>query len=383
MNSLFEPPSPESLAPELVIPIGVDQKALREFLLQVMIKDDLAPDDILEASHFESEILAFYPCFISKGSFTASWTASFGYDRQEPYTAYETVYEGNRSRQVRVTRYRTVTDWRPASGQAQGNFLVAVYAGSDLPKEVASLIPRISLESMTNYQPGFVTGYDLNPVTINSEEAQSRLKPLILERVKLAVYAHAQGDRQRDWNWNSSIHNQDLKPALIPLAQGVFSYQGQNYQIWSDGVSLSLTQADKLPQDSQRSKNMRNGYAPFALSSLTTVICFFLVEDSFAFWPVLAGLTGSLLFGIIRSRSIVNHSRKVRAASLAQKKLNEGDSNQTEEERQALYKASAKPKRFFMAKTSVDVIVIPLVTLVFLLMVLVGIFYWRLGLWEY
>ncbi|MDR1577301.1 MAG: hypothetical protein LBT86_03575 [Deltaproteobacteria bacterium] len=378
-NSLFAETPSGVLEPELVVPAGVDQKSLHDFIHRIMIQDEMAPDDILEVSHIESETIAFYPCFVAKGSFSANWTASFGYDRQESYTEYETQYIGKTSRRVPVTKYRTVTDWRPGSGEAKGDFLVAVYGGSDLPVAVAGLVSRINLGSLTAFQPGHVAGYDLNPITMTTNEALGAARPLIESEVGSAVYEHAQGDHQRDWNWDSVIQNEYLKPALAPLAHGVFSYKGKNYQIWSDGVSLSSLYTDKLPQDSQRGRDIQLSYGPLVLSGLVALVSCFLVKAPFWPWPIIIGLAGAWLFGYLRSRAIKNHSRKTRAASLARKKLEEaGGDQQTEEERQALYQTSVNPVQPFLARTGHDLIVIPLVTLLILSAVLVGVFHKRL-----
>ncbi|MDR2140900.1 MAG: hypothetical protein LBR11_03795 [Deltaproteobacteria bacterium] len=376
INSLFEEVKLGEIDPELVIPVGISPKDLHDHIHNILINDEDSPDDILDISQIESETIAFYPCFLAKGTFTANWTASFGYDRQEPYTAFENEYVNGRSQRVRVTRYRTVTDWRPASGVARGNYLALIYAGSELPTEVAALIPSFNPRDLTAFKPGHVAGYDLSPMTMTEAEAKPRLDPLINEQIRQEVLERAQGDHQRDWSWDKSLASEYLKPGLVPLAHGVFSYKGKSYHIWADGVDLSLGHRDPLPKDSARVDAIGLGYLPFILAFLTAAVCAFVVDGPFWYWPIFISLASSLILGVIRSVCVMSHSKAVKAASLARKKLEEAGSSEglTEEARAALYQASQNPPKPFMARTDRDGLGISLATLIFVLLVLLGVF---------
>ncbi|MDR1084173.1 MAG: hypothetical protein LBP22_04770 [Deltaproteobacteria bacterium] len=381
VNYLFEEPEKGSLMPEVVVPAEISKQDLHNFIHHTMILDESAPDDILELSQIESEIIAFYPIYTSKGHFKANWTASFGYDRQEPYTVIVTEYSNGRPHRVPTTRYRTVTDWSPASGEVNGYFQVSVYGGAELPKEVASLLSQISTKNITGYQKGHVAGYDLKPLTIDLKAAQGALAPLIDQEIANEVYAQAQGDHQKNWKWSSKLENTVTSPGLAPLARGTFTYQGKTYNIWADGVSLTCKYTDKLPQDVKRMKQIRLSYVPLYLVLATAGACYFLVENSFNYWPIGTGLALAWLYGLIRSKSISGYSRKRRLASLARKKMEEETNadQRTDEEREALLKATQDPVQPFFAKTKNDLLVLPLTALIAVTAVLIGVFKLDLG----
>ncbi|MDR1395009.1 MAG: hypothetical protein LBK52_02410, partial [Deltaproteobacteria bacterium] len=346
VNALFEEEKEKgALEPALVIPAQVTKNAVHDFIQQTMIQDDMAPDDILEAGQIESETVAFYPCYVSKGSFSANWTASFGYDRQEAYTDYETQTINGRSRRVAVTRYRTVTDWRPASGVAKGAYLVSVYGGGDLAEGPASLLTRISKNSLTKMASGHVAGYEIHSHVLSADQAEKNLAPLISQVIKAEVMEHAQGDHQRNWHWDSTLRSEFLKPALAPLARGVFTYQSQTYNIWADGVDFSQIHTDPLPKDSRRSRAVTLGYLPLILGAAALIAGFFLLDNSYSWYPILAGLGLGIIFGVLRRSRIISFSKKMREASLARKKLEEAGSsaNLSDEEREEIYKRTENP----------------------------------------
>ena len=46
---------------------------------------------------------------------------------------------------------------------------------------------------------------------------------------------HAQGDRQRDWNWKANF-NHAVTSYFVPLGWARYSYGGQEYNYWLDGI---------------------------------------------------------------------------------------------------------------------------------------------------
>ncbi|MDR0548195.1 MAG: hypothetical protein LBI10_02100 [Deltaproteobacteria bacterium] len=376
VNSIFDDKEIKEAKIELVVPVGVDQKDLLDFIRKTMIADDLAPDDVLDLGGVVKQAIAFYPCFFLKGSFSANWTASFGYDRQESYTDYEDRTINGRTTRVRVTRERTVTDWSPHSGVAKGEYLVAVYAGDEIPIEAAQLLSALDLKSLTDYRDPYVAGYDIRPLTMESKAAKTAADPLIERIVESTVYGFAQGDRQRDWSWTKTLKFEFIKPGLAPLAHGVFSYQGKEYNIWADGVRLGLKRTDALPRDAGKSRAIYLGYGPFFLGLGLAVLAAFLSTSKFWIGPIVIGLFLAFLFGFLRSKAIVRYSKKKKLASFARIKLEESGSEAelSEAQREELYQATKDPVKSFLAKTERDFLVIPLAILIFGGLVCLGVF---------
>lgn len=114
---------------EVIIPLTVSQDDLEKRVYGFMASGNWTPDDMLEASTFTKKECFYVPAYLIRVKYEATWTASFGYDRKEPYTDYRTVTRNNRQHQEAYTAYRTVTDWKPANGVDSGGFWVSAYAG--------------------------------------------------------------------------------------------------------------------------------------------------------------------------------------------------------------------------------------------------------------
>ncbi|MDR2460247.1 MAG: hypothetical protein LBE38_05635 [Deltaproteobacteria bacterium] len=358
VNDIFEKPSPD-LAPDqikYVISVQVDQKHLHTFALQKMIEDDMAPDDIITTSVFLEEFIMYVPFFLTRGTFKANWTASFGFDRQEPYTAYETYYQNGRERTRRVTRYRTVTDWRPASGVAQGNFQALAYAGATLPPLGVKIAESLSPSLITPYTDVFVKDYSVEPFGKHRDDPQvlKTFDSVIRGQEYAAVAGHFQGDRQRDVNYNSKRTTNTIDPGILPIAHVVFTYLDNQYNIWADGVNFHNVYTDPLPKDTKRQGHIYLGYLPLWIS-LAALIGIAIYFGTFSFLSVLAPAL-ALVYALVRKSSILGYSKKMRHASLAQKKLEEyyQTGSMSEEEAQHYRNNSAFPTRPFLSNTEHD-----------------------------
>jgi hypothetical protein len=115
-----------------IIPITVTPHELDNRLYAYMASGNFTPDDMIEASTITLRDRYYVPAFAFKVNYEATWSASFGFDRQEPYTAYRNVTSNGRTHQEAYIAYKTVTDWQPANGVESGIFDVAGYAGTQL-----------------------------------------------------------------------------------------------------------------------------------------------------------------------------------------------------------------------------------------------------------
>ena len=132
VNQVARPEDALETSFDRIVPITVTPHELDNRLYAYMASGDFTPDDMIEASTITLRERYYVPAFAFKVEYEATWTASFGFDRNEPYTAYRNVTSNGHTRQEAYTAYKTVTDWRPANGVEAGIFDVAGYAGSQL-----------------------------------------------------------------------------------------------------------------------------------------------------------------------------------------------------------------------------------------------------------
>lgn len=167
-------------AVEKIIPLTVSQDDLEKRVYGYMASGAYTPDDMLEAATFTKQECFYVPAFLFRVEYEATWTASFGYDRQEPYTDYRTVTRNNRQHQEAYTAYRKVTDWRPANGVDAGILSVSTYAGKTLRDSALSpndIVPfTIAKGDTTNFNPSFMKGVQAESFVVPEASAFSSLK---------------------------------------------------------------------------------------------------------------------------------------------------------------------------------------------------------------
>jgi LSD1 subclass zinc finger protein len=309
--------------PELVVPLAVDEDALRKAVYTAMTKGDYTPDDMLEQAVF-SRLERFYvPAYLFKGSYEAAWTASFGFDRTEHYTEYETQHSNGESRQVPVTRTRTVTDWTPVSGKDVGSFAVLGYAGTRLPERAIALAESCAaLGRATPYAPAFSSGVEMEAVAATGKDAYDRRGlPQVTALIDRSVKAHAQGSQQRDWHFKAVTDRDKPVPIAIPICHAVFEYGGQSYHVWADGTDAGRQAADPLPQDKARRARVNRGYLPPVLTAAALACAGLQQDPPGPFQAVsvssLCALAAACCFSAWRRHVILSHSRRTRQAMLA------------------------------------------------------------------
>lgn len=362
VNEIARPEDAPPSVIEKIVPLAVTVEDLEKAAFSYMTNGDYTPDDMLEASVITKKERLYVPAYIFNVDYDATWTASFGYDRQEQYTDYQTVHRNGRTFKEPVTRTKTVTDWRPQNGRDTGMLKLAIYAGKALKSSALNpddLVPyAVANGSVTAFNPSFVKGIDAEELSLPEAPAFSALKGEVDARIDLSVKSHAQGDRQKDWHWKATT-SRSSATIYVPVCHIAFEYKGHEYHLWVDGVDAGDIRADKLPEDSDRKLQVKQGFAPvavavagFALSSLV--------------WSFVgAGLIGVGLaagYGLLRRNALLEHSKKIRNALLTQMNVSSSSKILSEAEQDEVSKAYRTPEKAFFAKTHHDKKVLPALT---------------------
>jgi LSD1 subclass zinc finger protein len=359
------------VAPNHVVTLTVSRTQLEDAVFQHLAEGNYTPDNLLEHATFTKIEQFFVPAYAFTGSYEAQWTASFGYDRTEHYTDFVRDSKGN-SRPVSKTR--TVTDWRPVNGSDTGDFSVLTYGGarlSDSPLDLTTrLVERCRMGGeLVDYSTSFTSGFEVEAYGIRPNDAYAGRGEALVEKViEAGVMRHAQGDRQKDWHWKSKKHKQSSR-VLIPVCHVVYEFQGQAYNVWTDGTSTQNLVADKAPEDHSRKREVRIGFVPLAAAVVGAVIAVSGASEGIGNLPASAlmwfGLAGSLLYGVLRRRGILSYSLKLRKAILAQRKLDTTNaSNLEESERLKMVQACKRPDRSWIAGTAKDAVILPLASVI-------------------
>lgn len=347
-------------APQLIIPLSVDEAKLTERVFEHLATGDLTPDHLLEHATFTQKDRFYAPAYVFHGSYEAQWTASFGYDRTEHYTVYENRTENGHTRQVPVTKTRTVTDWRPVNGNDSGRFAVRAYAGNRLAGatvDAINLVEATDLPDPVAYNPKFATGISSEAFTQSDDDAyQARAKAQVNAVIDAGVSSHAQGDRQRDWHWTASIRKQ-ATTLLVPVCHVVFEFEGKAYNVWLSGADSNRMLADPLPVDEARKKSLSLGTWPLMASAVSGGLAVFKFDAGWAL--PLIGLVGTAVYAGMRHNAIVGHSKALRQALLASRRAAASNTAQlSNEEQQALLASAKRPMMPKFVSAGVDKMVL-------------------------
>jgi len=306
---------------QAIVPLSVSEAALLDAVYEHMAGGALTPDDLLASATIVRKDRFYAPTYEFTGSYEAQWTASFGYDRTEHYTVFETRTENGRSRQVPVTKTRIVTDWRPASGSDAGRFQVRTYAGERLSgaeARLASLLEDEQLGRPVPFEASYTVGVAQEACVQGPDQAyQRRGREQVHACIDAGVERHGQGDRQRGWHWTADIRKQH-RTLLVPVCHVSFSYQGQTFNLWTSGVDIERLVADPLPVDRSRVKSLVWGLAPLTLALFASPMAIDLSKQMGhePVAPVLS-LLAAVGFAVWRYRAVVGHSLQRRQALLA------------------------------------------------------------------
>jgi hypothetical protein len=361
VNQVERPENALETSFDRIVPISVTPHELDNRLYAYMASGNFTPDDMIEASTITLRERYYVPAFAFKVNYEATWTASFGYDRQEAYTAYRSVTQNNRTRQEPYTAYKTVTDWRPQNGVDAGIFDVAGYAGTQLngsPLAPADLVVHAVINgSPTEYNPSFIKGYEVEDFSVPEKKVFDSLNGEINANIDKRVKNNAQGDSQRDWHWNARMSH-DTTTYAVPICHGAFQYGDKEYHVWVGGHDVESIRADELPVDKEKQKTANIGFMPGALGLITAVGSAY--YWSFV-WSSLIATVVALGYGFMRRKALIDYSKSIRSSLLVQMQASNQVSNLSDEEQDKVAKAFQRPERPFFAKIHNDKFILPAV----------------------
>ena len=364
VNQIERPEDALETAFDRIVPITVTPHELDNRIYAYMASGNFTPDDMIEASTITLRERYYVPAFAFKVDYEATWTASFGFDRQEPYTAYRNVTSNGRTRQEAYTAYKTVTDWRPANGVEAGIFDVAGYAGSQLngsPLAPAYLVVHAVMNgSSTEYNPSFTKGFEVEGFSVPEKKVFESLNGEINANIDQRVKNHAQGDKQRDWHWNARMSH-DTTTYSVPICHAAFQYGDKEYHVWVGGHDVEAIRADELPVDKDKQKAANIGFMPGALGLITAIGSAY--YWSFV-WSSLIATGVAFGYGFLRRKALIDYSKSIRNSLLIQMQASNRASTLSDEEQDKVAKAFQRPERPFFAKIHRDKIILPTVAAV-------------------
>lgn len=220
--------SGEMVAPEAVVPFGLDRAALREALRNWASSRWFAPNGLKKVTAAESSHSTYLPHWTYDARTTSRYTGARG----EHYYETETYTENGETKTRQVQRTR----WYPARGVVARDFDDVLVAGTSRVsvKHLDKLEPWPLLEAEP-YRPEFLAGhetlrYDVEPEA-GLDTAKSRMAPIIEGDCRDDIG----GDEQRVDSVDTDYRDVAFKLMLLPVWIACYLHAGKTYNILVNG----------------------------------------------------------------------------------------------------------------------------------------------------
>lgn len=210
------------------------------------------PFDVFE-SDFSKVREVEHTMLIDSYSYSASWEADIGYDRDEtyidienyteriPYTEYVTKYNSttksydnipetryrNEQRQRQVVKHRTVTDWRYESGSHSEKTLIALKTRPSLSDDTARFRRAVSDSSTFTLEP---TSNNFSRYTDLSASVNSSVNAAHSSDIESSICSSLPGHRHRSVTFSvNSISEENCDLYNMPEYSLSIQYNGKEY----------------------------------------------------------------------------------------------------------------------------------------------------------
>lgn len=316
----------ELILPDGIIPFKVTKDEYRQAVLAWLSEGDYTPDDILTSSVFDQINGVYLPMYFYKGRYHGNWSASSGYNRREEYIKW------SESQKKNVRKTRTVTDWRPSSGQVAGTFSILGFAGSGeaIKPEVAVYAQGTTFNrgELKKYDSKYTLGFNLIEFTTGEEDVWYTLGKTQADGVSTAdIKYRIPGDKYKDLTYSVLYDREEAIKVYVPSWIVYYKYAEKDFHVCMDGTTTSRISGER-PEDKARKDEVNKKFYKGHFGCATTIIVFFITvygigSSSPAYYTwinimLVLTITTLALYGIgaYQKNKIINDSKARRQETL-------------------------------------------------------------------
>ena len=278
-----------------MLPFKTTAENFQNAFLHFLSEGDYTPPDVFEQVKVRQNTGLFAAVYHWTGTARVSWSAESGFDRTETYVKTRTVTRNGSKVTEPTTGTRTVTDWRPITGDLLHDYRVLGLADDGIPDNVAAVVESTeslpALDRLGAVDPAQLKGYALQQFKRPESDAfgrrgQKQLDGEIAVLVKRAV----PGDKSRKERFTASRRDERSVRVYRPIWLAVYSYGGESFAFAIDGHTGRGALGTRPEDTAQRErvealeKNIKNAN----VAALVCGILSFFV--SFIFGPILVGV---------------------------------------------------------------------------------------------
>jgi hypothetical protein len=238
-------------------PFKVTKQCFERVLLQWLIAGDYTPDDVLRHAMVRDHAGIYAPFYVFTGFYTATWTASAGFDRRETYVDTSRTFRDGKWVDKHETKTRTVTDWRSISGEVHGEFSIRCCASRQIPSglfEFCEDAPSDVLASMEMEDD--LQDYLVEALTVDTDTCfRLRGQPRLDKIIRQDVHNQIPGDRSRNERWSPQVRKLESAKVYLPFWLAIYTYGGRRFHFVLDGQDSFRSYGDR-PVDEDRKRRI-------------------------------------------------------------------------------------------------------------------------------
>jgi len=268
----------EIITPDGILPFSITKENYETAVLSWLSEGDYTPDDILNSTIFESVNGVYLPMWFYQGRYNGNWSASSGYDRTEVYS------EWSESQKKMVRKSRTVTDWRPSSGQCTGQYSILAFAGlgNGIKPDIAEYAHGTSFNrgELKAYDPKYTMGFNLIEYTVDEHDTWDNLGKIQADAIVTAdAKARIPGDRYKDFYVDAYYENEKPLRTYVPFWITNYKYNDNDFYVYMDGTTTYRIKGLR-PEDSARKKEVRKKFYKGHISTFVTLLIFIFMANA-------------------------------------------------------------------------------------------------------
>lgn len=216
------------LAPQALLPFGVEREAAREAFAHWLKSRWFAPSDLVRRARKDGLDGVYLPFF----TFDAATETVYTGERGDHYYETETYTEVENGVPVQKTRSVQRTRWSPRSGTVGLTFDdVLVLASRGLPEALVRKLEPWDLQALQPYQEAYLSGFraecDQRGLVDGFDECKNRCSTTIHSGVQMDIG----GNEQRIHWMRTAWTDLTYKHVLLPVWVGAFRYGEKVYRV--------------------------------------------------------------------------------------------------------------------------------------------------------
>ena len=274
-----------------IIPFKVPEGMAKKNFYEWLTKSKHVPLDILQSASNITLEQVYLPYIASSVSYKGVWSADIGYNRQESYTEDETKEREDGTKYTeKVTKTRTVTDWKFLSDTFSGDTWTSYLISEELEPAVQSFVEHVNLaeviDTVTQFDSHYTAGtQQMKIVPAKVEKSLRDLKEFVNAEAKRTMRRVLPGDEQKNEKMTEFSYEATSKYVYVPFWKITYQYAGKEYSVLGTAYSKKDSKMDgSKPVNQQHSSYAKKlgwyGWISFAVAIVSLIPQFLEVNQT-------------------------------------------------------------------------------------------------------